>query len=264
MAKLPILIIIPHGGGKVPEELESHVLVDETELFLSSDSCANEIFDFTDKCAGVINTHISKLFVDLNRNQLEIPPRSQDGVIKPLTPYGKNIFEGEQFPDEIAIANILRRYYNPFYDTLEKIMKSGEVRLIVECHTSMGIGLRHTAQADQPLPLATITNRISRDGKTVQTCQDTAAMMILELLKKNLGTSGGPKEEYVLYNHHYHGNLMKHFAKYIPYLRLDISRSFFFDDRYFNFDYMKVDQLRIKELRKRIWAAIEKAYTKCI
>ncbi|HRX15528.1 MAG TPA: N-formylglutamate amidohydrolase [Spirochaetota bacterium] len=262
MEKLPILIIIPHGGVQPPEELESLALTDKFELFLSSDTCANDLFYFEKESAGVISTHISKLFVDLNRSRTAIFPATTDGVIKKKTPYGKSVYEEPFFPDEIAAANIIRRYYDPFYETVDKIIKTGEIRLILECHTTFGIGLPQTPQADRPLPMITVHNRIERSGSMIQTCHDTAAVMLVELLRKNLGIS--PSMGTRISDTPSHGALLHTFAKYTPYLRLDISRSLFFDDKYFNLEYIKVDQLRIKYLRKKIWDAISKTFLKCI
>ncbi|MDA3899218.1 MAG: N-formylglutamate amidohydrolase [Spirochaetes bacterium] len=262
MEKLPILIIIPHGGLQIPEELESHALTDRLELFLSSDACANELFNFEAEVAGVITTHISRLFVDLNREQTAVAPRTEDGVIKKNTIYGKPIYEAPYFPDEIATANIIKRYYTPFYNTIDKIIKSGEIRMIVECHTSLGIGLPRTPKADMPLPFITIHNRIERNMAPIQTCHDTASSMLLEMLRKGFSLSSSMETK--ISDKPATGSLIQTFAKYIPYLRLDISRSLFFDDRYFNMEYIKVDQLRIKSLRKKIWDALSKTYLKCI
>ncbi|TFH42908.1 MAG: hypothetical protein E4G96_02420, partial [Chrysiogenales bacterium] len=113
--RLPILVIIPHGGYTIPEELSGYEAVGTFDLFIQSDSCANEIFSFGDRVTGTVDTGISRLFVDLDRPYTALRP-GQDGVIKRTALDGKSVFIEDQFPDEIAIANILQRYYLPFHE----------------------------------------------------------------------------------------------------------------------------------------------------
>ncbi|MFW6366242.1 MAG: N-formylglutamate amidohydrolase, partial [Spirochaetota bacterium] len=104
----------------MPEELQNYVLVDTFELFLSSDSCANEIFNF--KQAEVVSLSVSKLFIDTNRPYTALPPATNDGVIKKKTPHGKDIYAEDFFPNSIALTNLIRRYYQPFHDSIASIL----------------------------------------------------------------------------------------------------------------------------------------------
>ena len=81
--KLPILLIIPHGGRQVPDELSGYEQIDEFGIFIESDVYANEIFNF-DNTITKVSTVISRLFVDCDRSPKMIPPLSEDedGVIK--------------------------------------------------------------------------------------------------------------------------------------------------------------------------------------
>lgn len=255
-----ILCIIPHGGLLVPEELQDYVLVDKFELFLNSDSCANDIFNF--KKAATVTSAVSKLFIDMNRHYTQLPPKTDDGAVKKHTAHGKAIYAEDFFPSTVALTNIIRRYYTPFQESVKKTLAENNIRLIVECHVSPGIGLKNTPLEDRPLPLVTVYNRLMRGSEEVQTCHNTAAVMLCELLQKNLGEK--EENQFIISSQEYRGHLMNSYAKYIPYLRLDISRAFFFDDRFFNLEYIKVDELRIRELRTKIWRAIEKTVEKCI
>jgi N-formylglutamate deformylase len=255
-----ILTIIPHGGLQVPEEVKDYILVDKFELFLGSDSCANDIFRFDD-CIN-ITTPISKLFVDVNRPYSAVPPKTSDGVIKKVTPAGKSIYDEDFFPSEIAITNLVRRYYNPFHDKIKSALKENTIKLILECHVTPGIGLKNTQMEDKPLPLVSIHNRLRRGNDIIQTCHDTAAVMLRDLLQKSF--SDNSHDTFIVEDAPSSGFLIQLYAKYIPYLRIDISRSLFFDDRFFNMQYIKVDQLKIRELRKKIYDAVVKTYKKTI
>ena len=263
MEKLPILIIIPHGGDKIPEEMEEIAAVEQFELLMSSDTSSNDLFAFEKQCSAVLSTHISKLFVDLNSSPYDIPPKTDFGLIKKFTPYGKNVFQEDFFPDEISISALVHRYYIPFQDAVSKILKTNEIELVIECHTINAIGTRYSDNPDRPNPLVRITNFMEDKGREKKTAPDIYASILLENLKSKF-----EKEQHLTKNGFQisakpnRGNIVRsHFGR-IPYLRLDISRGLFLNDSYFNPDFLKIDQIRIKDLRKRIFMSIEKMYKK--
>ena len=183
MPKFPVLILVPHGGYRIPEELEEVVSLDNNDLLLSADTGANDIFAF-DTCT-VLNTHLSRLFVDLDRAPLDLNLRSSDGVMKTHSFFGYNIFEGELFPDHIAIANILKRHYAPFYDAVRKILSTGEIKLVMECHTVAAVGPRDAADRDIPRPLISVSRfREAKDEK-----KECCPLPIAETVISNLAKS---------------------------------------------------------------------------
>lgn len=261
--KLPILIIIPHGGTQIPEELEDIAAVEDFELLISSDTSANEIFRFDKNVSAVLNSPISKLFIDLNRSIYDIPPKTINGIIKKETPYGKNVFQEEYFPDEIAIANLTRRYYQPFHEAIDKITKSGEIELIIECHTIPAVGPKYASDADKPRPVIRISNTIDHKGTFIKTCPDIYAKILLTKLSSQFENENYSVSKPFIINPNpiYGFCIQKHFDR-IPYLRLDISRALFFNEKFFNSDFMKIDQIRLNDIRKKIWNSIEKTYKK--
>lgn len=261
--KLPILILVPHGGIQIPEELHDTAAVEEFELLISSDTSANEIFRFDKTVSAVLNSHISRLFVDLNRSIYDVPPRTDIGVIKKETPYGKNVFQEDFFPDEIAISNILKRYYIPFHETIEKIVKSEEIELIIECHTTPAVGPKYAKDADKPRPLVKLSNTIDRKGTYIKTCPDIYAKILITNIASQFEKETPPASDpFILNPNPIYGHIIeKHFTR-IPYLRMDISRALFFNEKYFNGDFMKIDQIRLNDIRKKLWYSIEKTYKK--
>ncbi len=260
MEKLPVLCIVPHGGVAVPEELVPYVLVDEFELFYASDSCANEIFDFGER-AETISSDISRLFVDLDCSPTDMPGRGGPGVIKRLTPAGKEIFEPDSFPTPIALANLIRRYHYPFYSKIRNALK-GDIALVIECHVTLGIGARNTPEADKPLPLVRIHRYVDRKGAPIESCPSSAAEFMMDLFVREFGRNRRP-EDFVITSRPVTGYLSQNFFKHIPYLRIDISRSFFYDDRFFTPE-KKTDRKVIARLRESVFSVIEKTYRKRI
>lgn len=265
MKKFPILIIIPHGGYKIPIELANYTELADFDLFLSADTCANEIFSFEKETIATINTHISKLFIDQNRAPNTIIEENEnDGLVKRVNSFQKNIFKEDCFPDEIAINNILKRYYNPFHDTIKKILTENNIKLIIECHTVMGIGPKNAKDSDKLRPIVTLHNLMKNKDKTIETCSMSFAKSLIEQLQKNFSNEKeiSLEDPFIISKKPLNDYLIQEFSGKVPYIRIDISRSLFLNDKYFNYDYLKVDQIRLKDLKKRTWKAIEKAYTR--
>ncbi len=263
MRKYPILIIVPHGGTKIPAELEEIAAVEEFEVLISSDTFANEVFSFEKECSAVLNSHISRLFIDVNKSPHDLPPKSNFGVIKKETSYGKNVFQDNFFPDEIASSNLIKRYYQPFHDALKKILSTQEIELILECHTSVASGPRYSSDADKPRPLIKITNSYDKKGTIVETSPPIYAKLLLENLKEKFDREQcADKNPFQISEIPNRGHIVSQYFQRIPWLRIDVSRALFFNDKYFNADYMKIDQIRLSEMRKKIWDSIEKTHKK--
>ena len=262
--KYPILILIPHGGCQIPEELSDLTKLTPFDLLFESDICANEIFNFREKTLSVIDTSISRLFVDEARSHLDIPPGNEDGVIKSVTSQGREIFPDKVFPDEIALANILKRYYLPFHETAEKILATGTIRLLLECHTMMAVAPPGARDSGRPRPLLTISNRAVAGSGNIRACPEPLARSLLETMKKSLHDEDTTVAERFTFNKPVFRSYIseKYGTSQVPLIRIDLSRSLFFNDRYFSYEYLQVDELRIQEIRGKIWTGLEKFLSK--
>ena len=54
------------------------------------------------------------------------------------------------------------------------------------------------------------------------------------------------------------GELMRKLSGSAPYLRISLSRGLFLNERHFNYDFGRIDPIRIGELRKKTHQAIER------
>ncbi|HNU91275.1 MAG TPA: N-formylglutamate amidohydrolase [Spirochaetota bacterium] len=259
---LPILILVPHAGRSVPDELAGYEILGDFELFFESDACADVLFDFGDSVAARIDSQINRLFVDLDRHHLSLAPRTDDGVVKKRTSSGVPIYPPGVFPDEIAINNLLMRYYHGFHQTVEKILESGRVRLVLDCHTMMAVGPKHAADPGRPRPIVTVSNTVMDRGEPVRTCPDETARGLLESMRKSLGSEEWTVgEPFALNSPRFDGHIMlRHGRGKIPLLRLSVSRALFINDRYFRHDDLSVNNVRMLDLRRRIWQGIERFY----
>jgi N-formylglutamate deformylase len=261
--QLPILVVIPHGGVNVPEEVAGYEAVSGFDLFFQSDSCANDLFNFNEKTACTINTDISRLFIDLDRPYTVLPP-ARDGVIKKTTLYGKPVYNDGVFPDEIAIANMLQRYYFPFHDAIQKTIDTGSIKIIMVCHTMMAVGPTISPDPGEPRPIVSLEHIIENNDGVIETCSEALALSLLEYMKKSLAKENGTiAQKYTIKTTAGDGHILKKFGTgEVPVVRLSITRALFLNDKYFSYDYMRVDELRIRHLKGLLWSAIEKFYSK--
>jgi hypothetical protein len=245
----------------VPDELAGYEDVTPFDLFMQADTCANEIFSFGDRTAGTIDTDISRLFIDLDRPYTALSANG-DGVVKKTTLDGKPLFRDNHFPDEIAIANMLHRYYRPFHNTIKKILDAGGVKLILECHTMMAVGPRLSRDPGRPRPIVLMETAAASPAGSVETCRSDAVAQLKELLSKSLAREEGTVQEKVVINN---GPcpayiLGRYGTGAIPMIRISLSRALFLNDRYFSYEYLRVDELRICYLRDLLWEALDKWY----
>ena len=260
MKKLPILIIIPHGGLQVPDELSGYEELRDFDLLHESDACANEIFSFRDEAAALVDTYISRLFVDMDRDPLAPPRLEGDGVTKRRTSQGKAVFGDGRFPDEIALAALTRRYHVPFHDTVAKVLGAGGVKLVLDCHTMMAVGPPGAPDAGMPRPLVSVQNTAEGSRGIAATAPDDMALALLDFLGKEFEKETATVARRFAHNApHFDGFIMKrHGVGKVPLLRVSLSRALFFNDRYFSYEYLKVDPLRIDEIRGRVLNALRR------
>ncbi len=254
MRKKDILILIPHGGYQIPHELKNYSVLDKHELFLEADSGAREIFSFSSKRIICLQAEVSRLFIDLDRPYTALNS-SSDPVIKKKTSRNRDIFLPDHFPDEIALTNILKRHYFPFHDTIEKILNTEEVKLIIDCHT---ISPSDPATGE-PRPLFLLQNKIGSEESRVNTAPDDLAEFFIDTLRKKFSKEKETvAERFSLNSPFFESFIMKKYYKMgIPLFRLSLSKALFLNERHFSFDYLKLDEIRIKSIQEKLLQSIE-------
>ncbi|NIQ82806.1 MAG: N-formylglutamate amidohydrolase, partial [Anaerolineae bacterium] len=79
---LPLLISVPHGGPKIPPEVESICVLTQEQIVEDGDEGAGEIYSIEDEVAAFVTTGVARAFVDVNRAEDD---RRADGVVKTHT-----------------------------------------------------------------------------------------------------------------------------------------------------------------------------------
>lgn len=262
MKKIPILIIIPHGGYLVPEELEGYQNVTPFDILFEADTCANDLFSFDDFVAATITTDVSRLFVDVDRDPLSVPPAFADGVIKKVTSQDKEVFLDDVFPDDIAIANLIQRYYVPFHETIDKILRAGAVKCVLICHTMKVVAPPAALDRGRPRPLVTVNNVVKKGDDIIPTAPDDLARLLLDSFRREFGTEDATVAERFSFNNPlFTTHLQKKLSHYdVPVITVSLSRSLFFNEKYFSYEYLTVDAVRIRQLRERLRGAVKRVF----
>ncbi|MCX8123667.1 MAG: N-formylglutamate amidohydrolase [Spirochaetes bacterium] len=251
--KKPFCFIIPHGGYKVPDELADFCTLSELELFFEADTAACECFALKE-IGTVITTPVHRLFIDVDRDPYSLPPKAHNGVIKTVTSQKKQIFPPGIFPDEIAIAAMIKRYWFPFHSRIEQACKTS--RFIIVCHTIAPVAPPIAPDAGSPRPIITLEHGAS-NGSDITTCDQTAALKLLGLLKKAFAgekytvttpfSIGTPAKRYIMYR----------YAKHLlPIIRISLSKALFLNEKYFDPHTLSIDPQRIQSIQQRLYECL--------
>ena len=241
----------------VPSELTGLETVDEFDLFLESDTCANDIFSLRQE-THIVYSDISRLFVDMDRPYTAVPPATDDGVIRKTTRSHRQLFHEGTFPDHLAISNILRRYYFPFHENIQKILDEQKIRMILECHTMPAVEPSKPGVAGRPNPLFSLESLCGEEKES--TCPDRLVTEFANTILSQFGREDETVTGKIEVNARIKkGYLMKRYGTgSTPMIRFSLSRSLFLNEKYWNPGTLEVNPDRLREIRNDIGRALER------
>ncbi len=258
-------MIIPHSGVDIPQELDGYENVSPLNIFFESDAGAESIFSINDYILKTISTSISKIFVDTDREYKLLSPVTNDGVIKSRTSMNREVFKTDCYPDEIAISNILNRYYFPFHESIRNSIKENKFKAIIECHTHMPVGPSNSPDKGMPRPLVITGYTVDTGSEVKQTAPLNLAMDLAAEIGRILSKEGETVTDiFRVSDNESRGFIMKNYSlSKIPVLSLSISRSLFLNENYFDLEKMIIDEKRLFKISTLVKSGLEKFYKKC-
>jgi len=147
MAKLPLLVSIPHGGLTVPEEVADLNLLTPAQIAADGDEGAADIYaELAPHVAHLVRTDVGRAFVDLNRAEDDL---RKDGVIKTHTCWDEPVYRAA--PSAEMVEALLARWHRPYHRRLSELAGSGVV-LGVDCHTMAAVGPPVAPDTGRPRP----------------------------------------------------------------------------------------------------------------
>lgn len=139
---LPLLLSVPHGGLRVPSEVQDICILTEQEIIKDGNEWARDIYTPLEKrVAAFVTTDIARAIVDMNRPEDDF---RKDGVIKTHTCWDVPVYR--DFPSSDLIETLLARYHRPYHARLTELARSGAL-LGLDCHTMSAAGPRASSLA---------------------------------------------------------------------------------------------------------------------
>ena len=243
----PLLISIPHGGWKIPEEIKDLVILSEEDIFNDSDPYTIDIYDIKDKAVKVLKTEIARAFVDLNRSPDDLPPKNPDGVVKTKTCYGVPIYKKPL--DKKTIKVLLEKYYFPYHKQIEEILKSNKIKIAFDCHSMASVAPEISPDIGQRRPTICLGNVKGKscDYKTTEKLREA----FIEAF--NL-----PSEEVTINRPFSGGYITKKYGNNpVPWIQIELNRNLYLKEPWFDQKTLKVKKDRIIQLKSMFIKAIE-------
>jgi len=247
---LPILLSIPHGGTKVPEELRERICITPKDLFDDSDAFTTDIYDLGGDVAAVVKADIARAFVDLNRAPEDRPPRNPDGVVKASTCFKRPIYAFGQEPDTALTEQLIDDYHAPYHAQLARAVTQPGIELALDCHSMLPAAPPISSDPGAARPLFCVSNR---DGAT-------APSELLERLAASIAEAFEVRSDQIGLNDPFKGGYITqtHGAGELPWIQVEMNRSLYLGEPWFDHATRDIDPARISELRERFMAALRR------
>jgi len=230
--RLPILISIPHGGTRVPEEVRDNVCIDSQAFAYYSDPATQRLYDMGDLAGASMQAEISRLIIDLNRPPQHLPPRHPDGVVKTKTSFGQPIWKEEKQPGLACIRRLLQRYYFPYHAGIDRALLTRKVTVALDCHAMVPVGLPGQPDAGQKRTLFCLSNNGDENGHgrpgTLPTCPAEWIQTLADSVRDEFPGAGS-----VAINYPFHGGFIMnaHFWHTgVPWIQIEMNRSLYESD----------------------------------
>lgn len=260
----PILISIPHGGDTVPPEVADIVNITKRDIFYDGDALTREIYDFGKSVDALIETHIARAIVDVNRAHDDRAPENPDGVVKTVTTDGTPIYREDMFPNYDLVEDLLQKYYFPYHERLGNLLENRSIRLALDCHSMLERSPSASVRPGEPRPLICLSNRGDEHGMSVRGLGPaTCPSKWMRALAESLGQAFAGEGEVAMNDPFWGGYISQYHyeRKGIPWIQMEINRKLYLNETYFDPERLRVDQRIIQELREKIFYAIARFLT---
>ena len=206
--KLPILLSVPHAGGKIPPEVADICRLTDKDIYEDADEGADEIYyPLRNEVAAFVTTDVARAVIDLNRAPDDF---RKDGVIKTHTCWDVPVFLTP--PSDEAVNSLLQRYYYPYHQKLRDFSK--HVKLGIDGHTMAAFGPPVGPDSGKARPPVCISN-------AGFTCPDSWLQSLAESMEQFLSFP-------VSINTPFQGGyIVRSHAVEIPWIQVEFSRAHF-------------------------------------
>lgn len=264
--KLPIAIILPHGGLGIPPELIGRIALTPAQIFNEADAYVDEIFDFRDRVRHWLNFPYARGILDVNRpDDASQHHRLGDGAVKNQTSYGVPVFRSGMDPDVEMVNGLMAAYWRPWHEKLAAIVDDTAVKLVVDCHSMAAIGPSAYDDPEALRPRVSVSNLGDACGEPRENwAHITAPPAITRFLGQRLGELLAdipdltPVGASYAINQPYLGGwgMRIYGGTFKPWLMIELSRALYIGRQSSDSPIVPADISLLGCLRERIWQAI--------
>ena len=154
--KYPVVLSSPHSGHLFPQEFYEHVEVPEKNLHANEEWFVDELIEGAVEAGfSGIFMNVSRTFIDVNRDKMEIDPtmyfdypeddncsgsrrcRVGYGVIHRILENGKNIYDAPISYKEVSerISHVYDEYHKHLSKIVDKVLKKFGFCFVLDCHS---------------------------------------------------------------------------------------------------------------------------------
>lgn len=257
IAKLPIIVSVPHGGEIIAPELSDHTLLSRNDIFSDGDPLTREIYDFRHEVAYYFETSIARATVDLNRSPDDLPPMNPDGVVKSHTAQGKAIYQKNRIPNKDTLRLLLKKYYRPYHEGLERLGKAPFLIAGIDCHTMLEKAPITTHLYGKRRPFICLSNRGDHDGNKVKGRRLTCPSEMIRSLRSFLREEFPEQADDITLNDPFLGGyIVRHHSRNLPWIQIELNRKSYLSPQWYDPEHLEVCHNRIAHLRKKLFNGI--------
>ena len=255
MDTLPVLLSIPHGGTRIPPELEDRLAIGRKDIFEDSDSFTPQIYDLQEKARYVVKASIARAFVDPSRPVSDLPPDNPDGVIKSHTCFGKIIYKPDRQPTGSEINSLLEKYYYPFHNQIQAFVNAGrnDLKICLDCHSMAETGPAIAPDTGERRPAICLGNRFGEASPDEMIQKLRSCFMIAFELNETEVTINKPFAG---------GFITRNYGNNpIPWIQVEMNRKLYLEEPHFNSETLEISSAKTEDLNRRFFLALKSYFS---
>lgn len=152
----PLILTVPHAGRIIPRNFIKNTNMTEDELRGNEDLFVDELIaPLKDKGLAILSLNISRAFIDVNRDKIELDPSMYDdypqnqiaaqnnrcrfglGLIHRINAHNKPIYQGLLSYNEVKarIENVYNVYHKRLQQLISACLKKFGYCFVLDCHS---------------------------------------------------------------------------------------------------------------------------------
>lgn len=249
MKKYPVLLSVPHGGSKIPDEVKDILSISIEGILRDIDPFTREIYSLEDCVEAFVETDIPRTIIDMNRGVNDLPPENPDGIIKSKTCLNEEIYIPGKEPDQSLISELIEKYYKPYHDYLKEASIKKNVKFALDCHSMLAEAPPIAKEPGKKRPLVCLGNYQNK------ACSEKDVKYLKECFLKVFGF----EENEVLINSPFTGGYIvrEYGMNSLPWVLVELNRDLYLPSDWYENTTTNIDMGKISDIKNKFRSVIE-------